>query len=96
MKLQLKFLPVNLSGLGNKLLIYKVVELRCEAMHANTLVANGMKGANKVMEAMNKQMALAKQMKSEMMSESLDNVLDDDEVEEETEELTNQILLVQK
>ncbi|XXG44006.1 hypothetical protein AAC387_Pa01g3910 [Persea americana] len=78
-----------------------------QAMHANTSVADGMKGASKAMAAMNKQMAPAKQMKvmqefqkqsaqmdmtSEMMSESLDDVLDNDEAEDETEELTNQVL----
>eukprot|EP00262_Sarcandra_glabra_P008343 TRINITY_DN21791_c0_g1_i1.p1 TRINITY_DN21791_c0_g1~~TRINITY_DN21791_c0_g1_i1.p1 ORF type:complete len:213 (-),score=63.09 TRINITY_DN21791_c0_g1_i1:316-954(-) len=78
-----------------------------QAMHANTAVADGMKGASKAMSAMNKQMAPAKQAKimqefqrqsaqmdmtSEMMSESIDDALDNDEAEEETDELTNQVL----
>ncbi|KAF8392174.1 hypothetical protein HHK36_022516 [Tetracentron sinense] len=78
-----------------------------QAMSANTSVAVGMKGASKAMEAMNKQMAPAKQVKvmrefqrqsaqmdmtTEMMSDTIDDVVDNDEAEEETEELTNQVL----
>ncbi|KAK9281552.1 hypothetical protein L1049_004455 [Liquidambar formosana] len=78
-----------------------------QAMAANSSVAVGMKGATKAMEAMNKQMAPAKQAKvmqefqrqsaqmdmtSEMMSDAIDDALDNDEAEEETEELTNQVL----
>ncbi|XP_011007481.1 PREDICTED: vacuolar protein sorting-associated protein 2 homolog 3-like [Populus euphratica] len=78
-----------------------------QAMHAQSSVAVGLKGASKAMEAMNKQMAPAKQMKvirefqkqsaqmdmtTEMMSDAIDDALDNDEAEEETEELTNQVL----
>ncbi|KAF9683037.1 hypothetical protein SADUNF_Sadunf05G0170500 [Salix dunnii] len=78
-----------------------------QAMHAQSSVAVGLKGASKAMEAMNKQMAPAEQMKvikefqkqsaqmdmtTEMMSEAIDDALDNDEAEEETEELTNQLL----
>jgi charged multivesicular body protein 2B len=78
-----------------------------QALHAQTSVAVGMKGASKAMEAMNKQMAPAKQAKiiqefqtqsaklditTEMMSDAIDDVLDNDEAEEETEDLTNQVL----
>ncbi|KAI4331536.1 hypothetical protein MLD38_029721 [Melastoma candidum] len=78
-----------------------------QAMHAQSSVAIGMKGASKAMEAMNKQMAPAKQAKvirefqkqsaqmdmtTEMMSETIDDALDNDEAEDETEELTNQVL----
>ncbi|KAJ6412150.1 hypothetical protein OIU84_005250 [Salix udensis] len=78
-----------------------------QAMHAQSSVAVGLKGASKAMEAMNKQMAPAKQMMvirefqkqsaqmdmtTEMMSEAIDDALDNDEAEEETEELTNQVL----
>ncbi|KAG6774621.1 hypothetical protein POTOM_021981 [Populus tomentosa] len=78
-----------------------------QAMHAQSSVAVGLKGASKAMEAMNKQMAPAKQMKvirefqkqsaqmdmtTEMMSDAIDDALDNDEAEEETEELTNQLL----
>nr|CAN63017.1 hypothetical protein VITISV_017410 [Vitis vinifera] len=78
-----------------------------QAMHANTSVAVGMKGASKAMAAMNKQMAPAKQAKviqefqrqsaqmdmtTEMMSDAIDDALDNDEAEEETEDLTNQVL----
>ncbi|CAB4291467.1 unnamed protein product [Prunus armeniaca] len=78
-----------------------------QAMHAQSSVAVGMKGASKAMAAMNKQMAPAKQaqvirefqkqsaqmdMTTEMMSDAIDDALDDDEAEEETDELTNQVL----
>ncbi|KAJ8449156.1 hypothetical protein Cgig2_027158 [Carnegiea gigantea] len=78
-----------------------------QALHAQTSVAAGLKGATKAMSAMNKQMAPAKQMKilkefqkesaqmdmtTEMMSDAIDDALDNDEAEEETEELTNQVL----
>ncbi|MQM06554.1 hypothetical protein Taro_039379 [Colocasia esculenta] len=78
-----------------------------QAMHANTSIAVGMKGAAKAMGAMNKQMAPEKQLKvmqefqrqsaqmdmtSEMISDSIDDALDDDEAEEETDDLTNQVL----
>nr|GMD15537.1 vacuolar protein sorting-associated protein 2 homolog 3-like [Ipomoea batatas] len=78
-----------------------------QAIHAQTSVAAGMKGATKAMTAMNKQMAPAKQAKviqdfqkqsaqmdmiTEMMSDAIDDALDDDEAEEETDELTNQVL----
>ncbi|MED6200344.1 hypothetical protein PIB30_084149 [Stylosanthes scabra] len=78
-----------------------------QAMHAQSSVAVGMKGATKAMAAMNKQMAPAKQAKviqefqkqsaqmdmtTEMMSDAIDEALDDDEAEDETEELTNQVL----
>ncbi|KAI3896143.1 hypothetical protein MKX03_013610 [Papaver bracteatum] len=52
-------------------------------MCANTVVATGMQGATKAMDAMNK---------TEMMSDEIDDALDNDEAEEETEELTNQVL----
>ncbi|XP_021722237.1 vacuolar protein sorting-associated protein 2 homolog 3-like [Chenopodium quinoa] len=78
-----------------------------QAMHAQSSVATGLKGATKAMSAMNKQMAPAKQMKilqdfqkqsahmdmtTEMMSDAIDDALDNDEAEEETDELTNQVL----
>ncbi|KAI5596929.1 hypothetical protein POPTR_002G035900v4 [Populus trichocarpa] len=78
-----------------------------QAMHAQSSVAVGLKGANKAMEAVNKQMAPAKQMKvirefqkqsaqmdmtTEMMSDAIDDAVDSDEAEEETDELTNQVL----
>ncbi|KAF9686825.1 hypothetical protein SADUNF_Sadunf02G0030000 [Salix dunnii] len=78
-----------------------------QAMHAQSSVAVGLKGANKAMETMNKQMAPAKQMKvirefqkqsaqmdmtTEMMSDAIDDAIDSDEAEEETDELTNQVL----
>ncbi|PPR82291.1 hypothetical protein GOBAR_AA38425 [Gossypium barbadense] len=77
------------------------------AMHAQSSVAIGMKGATKAMSAMNKQMAPEKQAKiirefqrqssqmdmtTEMMSDAIDDALDDDEAEDETEDLTNQVL----
>ncbi|KAJ4967850.1 hypothetical protein NE237_014551 [Protea cynaroides] len=78
-----------------------------QAMHANTSVATGMKGASKAMAAMNKQLTPAKQMKvmqefqrqsaqmdmtTEMMSDTIDEALDNDEAEDETEDLTSQVL----
>ncbi|XP_062021502.1 vacuolar protein sorting-associated protein 2 homolog 3 [Rosa rugosa] len=78
-----------------------------QAMHAQSSVAVGMKGASKAMAAMNKQMDPAKQAKvirdfqkqsaqmdmtTEMMSDTIDDAIDSDEAEEETEELTNQVL----
>ncbi|KAK4281308.1 hypothetical protein QN277_012822 [Acacia crassicarpa] len=78
-----------------------------QAMHAQSSVAVGMKGASKAMAAVNKQMEPAKQAKimqdfqkqsaqmdmtTEMMSDTIDDALDDDEAEEETEDLTNQVL----
>ncbi|XP_015948863.1 vacuolar protein sorting-associated protein 2 homolog 3 [Arachis duranensis] len=78
-----------------------------QAMHAQSSIAVGMKGATKAMAAMNKQMAPAKQAKTiqefqkqsaqmdmttEMTSDAIDEALDDDEAEDETEELTNQVL----
>ncbi|KAF7818447.1 vacuolar protein sorting-associated protein 2-like protein 3-like [Senna tora] len=78
-----------------------------QAMHAQSSVAVGLKGASKAMAAMNKQMDPAKQAKvmrdfqkqsaqmdmtTEMMSDTIDDALDNDEAEDETEELTNQVL----
>ncbi|GLT42297.1 hypothetical protein SLA2020_163050 [Shorea laevis] len=78
-----------------------------QAMHAQSSVAVGMKGASKAMAAMNKQMNPTKQatvirefqkqslqmdMTSDMISDAVDDALDNDEAEEETEELTNQVL----
>ncbi|KAF3436129.1 hypothetical protein FNV43_RR23221 [Rhamnella rubrinervis] len=78
-----------------------------QAMHAQSSVAVGMKGANKAVSAINKQMEPAKQAKiirefqkqsaqmdmtTEMMSDSIDDALDNDEAEDETDELTNQVL----
>ncbi|KAI9119017.1 hypothetical protein K1719_009692 [Acacia pycnantha] len=78
-----------------------------QAMHAQSSVAVGMKGASKAMAAVNKQMEPAKQAKimqdfqkqsaqmdmtTEMMSDTIDDALDNDEAEEETEDLTNQVL----
>lgn len=83
------------------------ISIHTQAMHAQTSVAAGMKGAAKAMTAMNKQMAPAKQAKviqdfqkqsaqmdmiTEMMSDAIDDALDNDEAEDETEELTNQVL----
>ncbi|KAL2623899.1 hypothetical protein R1flu_008144 [Riccia fluitans] len=83
------------------------VATHTQAMYANTAVAGAMKGANKAMAAMNKQMEPAKQAKvmrefekqsaqmdmtTEMISDSIDDALDNDEAEEETEELTQQVL----
>ncbi|GAB4830051.1 hypothetical protein Ancab_019693 [Ancistrocladus abbreviatus] len=77
------------------------------AMHAQSSIAVGMKGATKAMSAMNKQRASAKQMQmvqdfqghsaqmdmtTEMMSDTIVDALDNDEAEDETEELTNQVL----
>ncbi|KAJ0052785.1 hypothetical protein Pint_01703 [Pistacia integerrima] len=78
-----------------------------QAMHSQSSVAVGLKGASKAMAAMNKEMDPTKQAKvmrefqkqsaqmdmtTEMMSEAIDDSLDNDEAEEETEELTNQVL----
>ncbi|KAF6154738.1 hypothetical protein GIB67_032350 [Kingdonia uniflora] len=78
-----------------------------QAMHAQTSVASGMKGASKAMASMNKQMDPVKQAKvmqdfqrqsaqldmtTEMMSDAIDDVLDDDEAENETEDLTSQMV----
>ncbi|KAK9756882.1 hypothetical protein RND81_01G127100 [Saponaria officinalis] len=83
------------------------ISTHTQAMHAQSSVASGLKGATKAMSAMNKQMAPAKQMKilqdfqrqsaqmdmtTEMMSDAIDDALDNDEAEEETDELTNQVL----
>ncbi|KAJ7977217.1 Vacuolar sorting-associated protein 2-like [Quillaja saponaria] len=83
------------------------ITIHTQAMHANSSIAVGMKGATTAMAAMNKQMEPAKQAKvirefqkesaqmdmtTEMMSDAIDDALDDDEAEEETEELTNQVL----
>ncbi|KAL5561936.1 hypothetical protein UlMin_031683 [Ulmus minor] len=83
------------------------VATHTQAMYAQSSVAVGLKGANKAMSAINKQMEPAKQAKimrefqkqsaqmdmtTEMMSDTLDDALDDDEAEEESEELTNQVL----
>ncbi|KAJ1690014.1 hypothetical protein LUZ63_014169 [Rhynchospora breviuscula] len=83
------------------------VATHTQAMYATTSISTGMKGANKAMAAMNKQMEPGKQMKImkefqkqstqldmtiEMMSETIDETLDKDNAEEETEELTNQVL----
>ncbi|KAJ1701052.1 hypothetical protein LUZ63_000831 [Rhynchospora breviuscula] len=83
------------------------VATHTQAMYATTSISTGMKGANKAMAAMNKQMEPAKQLKImkefqkqstqldmtiEMMSETIDETLDKDNAEEETEELTNQVL----
>jgi charged multivesicular body protein 2B len=81
--------------------------LKKQAMHATTTVAGAMKGATKVMTAVNQQMDPAKQIKvmqdfqkhsaqmdmtTEMISDSIDGALDDDELEDETDDLTNQVL----
>ncbi|CAI0434504.1 unnamed protein product [Linum tenue] len=78
-----------------------------QALHAQSSVATGLKGATKAMASMNKQMDPAKHAKvmmefqkqsaqmdmtTEMMSDTIDEVLDDDEAEEESEDLTNQVL----
>ncbi|CAA2997300.1 vacuolar sorting-associated 2 homolog 3 [Olea europaea subsp. europaea] len=78
-----------------------------QAISAHSSVAVGMKGANKAMSAVNKQMEPAKQAKmiqefqkqsaqmnmtTEMMSDTIDDALDNDEAEDETEELTSQVL----
>ncbi|KAM1031969.1 vacuolar protein sorting-associated protein 2 homolog 3-like [Malus sylvestris] len=78
-----------------------------QAMHAQSSVAVGMKGASNAMAAVNKQMAPAKQAKvirefqkqsaqmdmtTEMMSDAIDDAVDNDDAEEETDELTNQVL----
>ncbi|GMH25942.1 hypothetical protein Nepgr_027785 [Nepenthes gracilis] len=94
----------NLQGSRAQL---RGITVHTQAMHAQSSIAVGMKGATKAMTAMNKQMAPAQQMKvmqdfqrqslqmdmtSEMMSDAIDDALDNDEAEEETEELTNQVL----
>ncbi|XP_042489255.1 vacuolar protein sorting-associated protein 2 homolog 3-like [Macadamia integrifolia] len=83
------------------------IAIHTQAVHANTSVAAGIKGASNAMAAMNKQLTPAKQMKvmqefqkqsaqmdmtTEMMSDTIDDALDNDEAEDETEELTNQVL----
>ncbi|KAH9550813.1 hypothetical protein CY35_10G091500 [Sphagnum magellanicum] len=83
------------------------VATHTKAMHATTTVAGAMKGATKVMTAVNQQMDPAKQIKvmqdfqkhsaqmdmtTEMISDSIDGALDDDELEDETDDLTNQVL----
>ncbi|KAG8489672.1 hypothetical protein CXB51_017676 [Gossypium anomalum] len=83
------------------------ISTHTQAMHAQSSVAIGMKGATKAISAMNKQMAPEKQAKiirefqrqssqmdmtTEMMSDAIDDALDDDEAEDETEDLTNQVL----
>ncbi|KAK8506149.1 hypothetical protein V6N11_059840 [Hibiscus sabdariffa] len=83
------------------------ISTHTQAMHAQSSVAAGMKGATKAMSAMNKQMAPHKQAKviqefqkqsammdmtTEMMSDAIDDALDDDEAEDETEDITNQVL----
>nr|KJB11367.1 hypothetical protein B456_001G254800 [Gossypium raimondii] len=83
------------------------ISTHTQAMHAQSSVAIGMKGATKAMSAMNKQMAPEKQAKiirefqrqssqmdmtTEMMSDAIDDALDNDEAEDETEDLTNQVL----
>ncbi|KAL4366706.1 hypothetical protein GQ457_05G003420 [Hibiscus cannabinus] len=83
------------------------ISTHTQAMHAQSSVAAGMKGATKAMSAMNKQMAPDKQanviqefqkqsammdMTTEMMSDAIDDALDDDEAEDETEDITNQVL----
>ncbi|KAG5250448.1 SNF7 family protein [Salix suchowensis] len=62
-----------------------------QAMHAQSSVAVGLKGANKAMETMNKQMAPEKQMKviREFQKQSAQM---DMTAEEETDELTSQVL----
>ncbi|XVF32367.1 hypothetical protein REPUB_Repub17cG0075900 [Reevesia pubescens] len=74
-----------------------------QAMHAQSSVAVGMKGATKAMSAVNKQMAPEKQAKvirefqkqsaqMDMTTEMMSDAIDDDEAEDETEDLTNQVL----
>ncbi|OMO80722.1 reverse transcriptase [Corchorus capsularis] len=83
------------------------IESHTQAMHAQSYVDVGIKGATKAMSAMNKQMASAKQAKvrkeiqkqlaqmdmtTEMMSDAINGALDDDKAKDETEDLTNQVL----
>ncbi|KAM7254267.1 hypothetical protein ACFE04_031949 [Oxalis oulophora] len=74
----------------------KGIATHTQAMHTQTSVAAGMKGAIKAMAAMNEQMDPVKQVKNIMefqkQGTQLDEVLDNDEAEEETEDLTNQAL----
>ncbi|KAH9618029.1 hypothetical protein KSS87_004634 [Heliosperma pusillum] len=104
---QLVRLRKQISNLQGSRAQVRGIATHTQAMHAQTSVASGLKGATKAMSAMNKQMAPAKQMKilqefqrqsaqmdmtTEMMSDAIDDALDNDEAEEETDELTNQVL----
>ncbi|KAK9726414.1 hypothetical protein RND81_05G213400 [Saponaria officinalis] len=104
---QLVRLRKQISNLQASRAQMRGIATHTQAMHAQTSVASGLKGATKAMSAMNKQMAPAKQMKilqefqrqsaqmdmtTEMMSDAIDDALDNDEAEEETDELTNQVL----
>ncbi|XP_010265005.1 PREDICTED: vacuolar protein sorting-associated protein 2 homolog 3-like [Nelumbo nucifera] len=104
---QLVRLRQQISKLQGSRAQMRGIETHTQVIHANTSVAAGMKGANKAMTAINKQMEPAKQVKvmqefqrqsaqldmtTEMMSDTIDDTLDNDEAEEETEELTNQVL----
>ncbi|XP_074268414.1 vacuolar protein sorting-associated protein 2 homolog 3-like [Silene latifolia] len=83
------------------------ISTHTQAIHAQSSVASGLKGATTAMATMNKTMAPAKQMEilkkfqresaqmdmaTEMMSDAIDDALDNDEAEEETDDLTNQVL----
>ncbi|KMT05866.1 hypothetical protein BVRB_7g165280 [Beta vulgaris subsp. vulgaris] len=104
---QLVRLRKQISNLQGSRAQMRGIATHTQAMHAQSSVASGLKGATKAMSAMNKQMAPAKQMKvlqefqkqsaqmdmtTEMMSDAIDDALDNDEAEEETDELTNQVL----
>ncbi|PPD91653.1 hypothetical protein GOBAR_DD11408 [Gossypium barbadense] len=101
------FLAFWLAKLQSSRAQMRGISTHTQAMHAQSSVAIGMKGATKAMSAMNKQMAPEKQAKiirefqrqssqmdmtTEMMSDAIDDALDDDEAEDETEDLTNQVL----
>ncbi|OWM81511.1 vacuolar protein sorting-associated protein 2 homolog 3 [Punica granatum] len=104
---QLVRLRQQIANLQSSRAQMRGIATHTQAMHAQSSVAVGMKGASNAMAAMNKQMAPAKQAKviqefqkqsaqldmtTEMMSDSIDDALDNDEAEEETEDLTNQVL----
>ncbi|XP_004495075.1 vacuolar protein sorting-associated protein 2 homolog 3-like [Cicer arietinum] len=104
---QLVRLRQQIANLQSSRAQMRGIATHTQALHAQSSVAVGLKGASKAMAAMNKQMAPAKQVKiiqdfqkqaaqmdisTEMMSDAIDDVLDNDEAEEETEDLTNQVL----
>ncbi|KAH6819907.1 vacuolar protein sorting-associated protein 2.3 [Perilla frutescens var. hirtella] len=104
---QLVRLRQQIANLQSSRAQMRGIATHTQAMSAQTSIAVGMRGASKAMEAMNKQMAPAKQAKviqefqrqsaqmdmtTEMMSDAIDDALDNDEAEDETEELTDQVL----
>ncbi|BBH10164.1 vacuolar protein sorting-associated protein 2.3 [Prunus dulcis] len=97
---QLVRLRQQISNLQGSRAQMRGIATHTQAMHAQSSVAVGMKGASKAMAAMNKAQVIREfqkqsaqmDMTTEMMSDAIDDALDDDEAEEETDELTNQVL----